>query len=206
MDCHLFRPGQTNCFRPEVQYEALFCSAVLSCAFIVVAEPAASDVLLTDVTLVDVESGMLAKDHSVLIEESRIAAIGSSAAMPEGTPLLDGGGNYLATGLWDSPTLSCAYFDVIEAPEKGLYVFGKSAHSPLFEEPGRATQILLQGALSGTNALADFRGRLNHEAGNEDWRGRKYVTWASLRSARVELLAASRTFQSKRVKLPRSES
>jgi pimeloyl-ACP methyl ester carboxylesterase len=58
-----------------------------------------------------------------------------------------------------SPTLSRAYFDAIDAPVKGFYVFNDSAHSPLFEEPARATQILLQDVLGGTNLLADVVGR-----------------------------------------------
>ena len=56
-----------------------------------------------------------------------------------------------------NPELSRAYFDAIEAPVKGLYVFENSAHSPLFEEPERATEILLNDVLSRTNALADER-------------------------------------------------
>jgi pimeloyl-ACP methyl ester carboxylesterase len=57
-----------------------------------------------------------------------------------------------------NPALSRAYFDVIEAPVKGFYEFADSAHSPLFEEPERATDILLQDVLRGANALADMRG------------------------------------------------
>ncbi|WP_167767182.1 alpha/beta fold hydrolase [Jannaschia formosa] len=45
------------------------------------------------------------------------------------------------------PDLSRAFFDAIEAPVKGFYVFEDSAHSPLFEEPARATEILLNDVL-----------------------------------------------------------
>lgn len=48
-----------------------------------------------------------------------------------------------------NPELSRAYFDVIEAPAKGFHVFENSAHSPLFEEPARATGILLNEVLPG---------------------------------------------------------
>jgi len=40
---------------------------------------------------------------------------------------------------------------------KGFYLFEDSAHSPLFEEPARARQILLSDVLGGTAALADAR-------------------------------------------------
>ena len=54
-----------------------------------------------------------------------------------------------------SPDLSRAYFDVIKAPVKGFYMFESSAHSPLFEEPERATLILLNDVLGGGSGLAD---------------------------------------------------
>jgi pimeloyl-ACP methyl ester carboxylesterase len=54
-----------------------------------------------------------------------------------------------------NPTLSRAYFDAINAPVKGFYEFENSAHSPLFEEPVLATEILLEDVVNGRNGLAD---------------------------------------------------
>ncbi|MBU4527111.1 MAG: alpha/beta hydrolase [Desulfomicrobium sp.] len=54
-----------------------------------------------------------------------------------------------------NPELTRAYFDAIEAPVKGLYVFENSAHSPLFEEPQRARDILLQDVLHHAVRLSD---------------------------------------------------
>ena len=48
-----------------------------------------------------------------------------------------------AHDLTANPELSRAYFDRIDAPQKGYYVFENSAHSPLFEEPEHARRILL---------------------------------------------------------------
>jgi pimeloyl-ACP methyl ester carboxylesterase len=53
--------------------------------------------------------------------------------------------------------LAGAYFDQLQAPLKGFYTFENSAHSPLFEEPEKALNILLEDVLNGTNALADKR-------------------------------------------------
>jgi pimeloyl-ACP methyl ester carboxylesterase len=53
--------------------------------------------------------------------------------------------------------LAGSYFDQIKAPLKGFYTFENSAHSPLFEEPEKALNILLKDVLNGTNALADER-------------------------------------------------
>lgn len=55
------------------------------------------------------------------------------------------------------PDLSRALFNQIEAPVKGFYLFENSAHSPLFEEPEKATLVLLGDVLHATNAMADER-------------------------------------------------
>ncbi|MDO9084790.1 MAG: alpha/beta hydrolase [Anaerolineaceae bacterium] len=47
------------------------------------------------------------------------------------------------------------YLDELQAPVKGFYTFEQSAHSPIFEEPGRMMEILQNDVLSGVNYLAD---------------------------------------------------
>ncbi len=65
---------------------------------------------------------------------------------------------YFLEGRYD---LTCAYsvakeyFEILKAPVKGFYTFENSAHSPIFEEPERAQQILREDVLKGTNSLAD---------------------------------------------------
>ncbi len=53
--------------------------------------------------------------------------------------------------------LAGAYFDQLQAPLKGFYTFENSAHSPLFEEPKKALNILSEDVLNGTITLADER-------------------------------------------------
>ena len=48
-----------------------------------------------------------------------------------------------------------AYFAQLQAPRKGFYTFARSAHSPVFEEPQKAQQILREDVLAGANNLAD---------------------------------------------------
>ncbi|WP_169052407.1 amidohydrolase family protein [Tabrizicola sp. YIM 78059] len=74
----------------------------LACSIAVLPGQAMPDALITDVTLVDVETGALTTGQSVLIEGTTIAAIGPDLAAPDGTPLLDGRGGFLIPGLWDS--------------------------------------------------------------------------------------------------------
>jgi len=65
---------------------------------------------------------------------------------------------YFFHGIYDytvSYKLAKDYFDMLQAPIKGFYTFEKSAHSPLFEEPGKMQQILQKDVLSGANTLAD---------------------------------------------------
>lgn len=54
---------------------------------------------------------------------------------------------YITHGKYDyqvSYTLSCKYFDKIEAPDKAFYTFENSAHSPNAEEPERFVSVVRQ--------------------------------------------------------------
>jgi pimeloyl-ACP methyl ester carboxylesterase len=65
---------------------------------------------------------------------------------------------YFMHGAYDytvSYALAQSYFAQLEAPLKGFYTFEQSAHSPMFEEPGRMIKILREDVLAGTNSLAD---------------------------------------------------
>jgi pimeloyl-ACP methyl ester carboxylesterase len=67
---------------------------------------------------------------------------------------------YFLHGVYDytcSYTEAKAYFEVLKAPVKGFYTFEHSAHSPMFEEPGKTLKILLEDVLAGTNNLADLK-------------------------------------------------
>ena len=59
---------------------------------------------------------------------------------------------YFLHGRYDytcSYTLAKAYFEQLKAPLKGFYTFEQSAHSPLFEEPGKVRDILQEDVLAG---------------------------------------------------------
>ena len=65
---------------------------------------------------------------------------------------------YFLEGIYDytcSYTLAKAYFEKIQAPLKGFYTFQQSAHSPIFEEPGRVKKIIESDILKGITNLAD---------------------------------------------------
>ncbi len=64
---------------------------------------------------------------------------------------------YFFSGIYDYTCpypLSLEYFKTLEAPLKGFYTFENSAHSPLWEEPERAVEILVKDVLQGTNTLS----------------------------------------------------
>lgn len=61
-----------------------------------------AETLLTDVTIVDIETGALAEDQSVLIRKGLITDVGQDIATPDGAEVLDGDGGFLIPGLWDS--------------------------------------------------------------------------------------------------------
>ena len=65
---------------------------------------------------------------------------------------------YFIDGIYDytvSFTAAKAYFQQLQAPVKGFYTFEHSAESPIFEEPEKVREIMLQDVLHGTNNLAD---------------------------------------------------
>ncbi|MFZ7104086.1 MAG: alpha/beta fold hydrolase, partial [Peptococcaceae bacterium] len=65
---------------------------------------------------------------------------------------------YFFHGIYDytcSYPLAKDYFEKLQAPLKGFYTFENSAHSPMFEEPQRLQQILLEDVLHGRTNLAD---------------------------------------------------
>ena len=72
-------------------------------ACLLTAAPAAyADTLLTDVTLVDVETGALKGNQSLLIRDGTIAEVGPGIVPQDDTDVVDGAGGYLIPGLWDS--------------------------------------------------------------------------------------------------------
>jgi pimeloyl-ACP methyl ester carboxylesterase len=65
---------------------------------------------------------------------------------------------YFFDGIYDytvSYAEAKAYFQQLQAPLKGFYTFEHSAESPIFEEPEKVQEIMLQDVLHGTNNLAD---------------------------------------------------
>lgn len=53
--------------------------------------------------------------------------------------------------------MSEEYFRKLDAPIKGFYLFKNSAHSPIFEEPEKAMNIIQKDILQSTNTLADIK-------------------------------------------------
>jgi len=65
---------------------------------------------------------------------------------------------YFVHGIYDytvSYTLARDYFNRLKAPLKGFYTFNNSAHTPLFEEPEKMLEILINDVLSGSTELSD---------------------------------------------------
>jgi|APCry1669189070_1035195.scaffolds.fasta_scaffold00036_2 pimeloyl-ACP methyl ester carboxylesterase len=67
---------------------------------------------------------------------------------------------YFFEGVYDytcAYSVAKEYFAQLKAPVKGFYTFEHSAHTPIFEEPEKAQQILREDVLNGTNRLADIK-------------------------------------------------
>ena len=65
---------------------------------------------------------------------------------------------YYFHGVYDytvSYPLAKSYYQLLVAPVKGFYTFTQSAHSSMFEEPGKMCEILRADVLTGATSLAD---------------------------------------------------
>jgi hypothetical protein len=51
--------------------------------------------------------------------------------------------------------VSKEYYEALDAPLKGFYTFGESAHSPMFEEPEKLCSILSHDILQYMTTMAD---------------------------------------------------
>jgi pimeloyl-ACP methyl ester carboxylesterase len=66
---------------------------------------------------------------------------------------------YFFSGKYDltvNHDLSKEYLKQMEAPVKGFYTFQESAHSPVYEEPQKLKEVILNDVLNRTNNLADL--------------------------------------------------
>lgn len=66
---------------------------------------------------------------------------------------------YFMSGRYDytvNAELSKKLLDMIDAPKKAFYMFEQSAHSPMFEEPERFTEILAQDIMKKVAASANM--------------------------------------------------
>lgn len=67
---------------------------------------------------------------------------------------------YFFSGVYDytvSYILAKSYFKQLRAHIKGFYLFRKSAHSPIFEEPEKVVCIMLEDVLAGKSSLSDIK-------------------------------------------------
>ena len=65
---------------------------------------------------------------------------------------------YFISGRYDltvNNELAKQYLERLNAPVKGFYTFEKSAHSPMFEEPQKLREILINDVLNRTTTMAD---------------------------------------------------
>lgn len=67
---------------------------------------------------------------------------------------------YFMSGVYDytvNYTMAENYFEQLDAPEKGFYLFKNSAHSPMFEESEKFLNVIREDVLAGKTDLADIK-------------------------------------------------
>lgn len=83
------------------QYSTRFALVALGLTALAAAPAAAQDTAITSVGVVDVESGVVLPNRTVVIRDGRIASIEEGGVAPAGVAVVDGAGRYLIPGLWD---------------------------------------------------------------------------------------------------------
>lgn len=76
--------------------------------------------------------------------------------------------------------LAHSYFAQLQAPVKGFYTFENSAHSPLFEEPRKALEIMTRDVLHGSTDVTD-----DHFSHDDSPLGNRSRILSSMRRARL---------------------
>lgn len=108
------------------------------------AGPPSADLVISNATVVDVESGEAVPGRTIFVEGNRIVAVRPTAesAVPEGAELVDASGLYAIPGLWDAHVHSAA---------------GVSWHFPLFVAHGvtsvRNLHTTVDTALESTKSI-----------------------------------------------------
>ncbi|MBW3630654.1 MAG: amidohydrolase family protein [Gemmatimonadetes bacterium] len=97
-----------------------------------------TDLALAHVTVVDVESGRLLPDHTVLVRGGRIAQVSPShlARIPAGAQVIAARGKYLIPGLWD------AHSHITVAGESAFPVYVANGVTSVRDLGGRLSELL----------------------------------------------------------------
>lgn len=82
--------------------------AIIAAAALAIQAPSASaqrraepNLAITHVNVVDVTTGTVLSDRTVVVENGRIASVATGDRIPEGLRIVDGTGKFLMPGLWD---------------------------------------------------------------------------------------------------------
>jgi imidazolonepropionase-like amidohydrolase len=100
--------------------------------------PAPVDLAITHANVVDVESGRLLRDHTVLVRGGRIASVSPSGQrrVPQRARVVNADGGYLIPGLWDAHT------HVTFAGERALPVYAAHGVTSIRDLGGRLSDLL----------------------------------------------------------------
>ena len=104
---------------------------IAACWLVASAHAQSPDIVIRDVTVVDVRDGSLQPAQTVLVTGNRITSVGPAGdfPVPEGVPVVETAGGFLIPGLWDMHTHSVANVTVDRASGS---IAAQDWHLPLF--------------------------------------------------------------------------
>jgi imidazolonepropionase-like amidohydrolase len=111
---------------PMKNLVSILCLLLFACA-----HPQLPTVAIRGVTIVDVRDGSLHPEHTVLVVDNRITAVGPTreVAVPDDAEVVEAAGHYLIPGLWDMHVHSVANVTVDRSQKS---VAAHDWHFPLF--------------------------------------------------------------------------
>ena len=116
------------------------------------AAPVRAQLAITHANVVDVTTGAITKNATIVVQGRTIASITAGGAVPAGAKVIDAGGRYVTPGLIDAHTHIATLANARRALESGVTTV-RSASVPHYEDVS-IRELVKNGVLAGPEVLA----------------------------------------------------